>query len=63
MTRPNDTKSIPLTWINEYLEWLHDMNSVFGNRNALAIRAMLKKWEMEREQQQGCSDACPIGDK
>jgi hypothetical protein len=61
MTRPNDTESIPLTWINEYLTWLDDMGSVFGTRNALAIRAMLKKWEME--QQQGCSDACPIGDK
>ena len=61
MNKPNE--SIPLTWINDYLTWLDDMGSVFGTRNALAIRAMLKKWEMEQEQQQGCSDACPIGDK
>ena len=53
-----DIVTIPLTWINEYLTWLHDMNSVFGNRNALAIQAMLKKWEMEQEA--GCKDSCPI---
>ena len=58
MAKPNDTESIPLTWINEYLTWLDDMGSVFGTRNALAIRAMLKKWEMEQEQ--GCKDSCPI---
>lgn len=54
----NNIDTIPITWINEYLEWLHDMNSVFGNRNALAIKAMLKKWEMEHET--GCTDSCPI---
>lgn len=58
MNKPNE--SIPLTWINDYLTWLDDMGSVFGTRNALAIRAMLKKWEMEQEQQQGCKDSCPI---
>ena len=52
-------EAIPLTWINGYLTWLYDMNSVFGNRNALAIQAMLKKWEME--QAAGCKDSCPIG--
>lgn len=56
MNKPNE--SIPLTWINDYLTWLDDMGSVFGTRNALAIRAMLKKWEMETD----CgSDACEIG--
>lgn len=31
---------------------------MFGTRNALAIRAMLKKWEMETD----CGpDACKIG--
>ena len=52
-------EAIPLTWINEYLAWLYGMNSVFGNRNALAIQAMLKKWEMEQAAE--CKDSCPIG--
>ena len=52
-------EAIPLTWINGYLTWLYDMNSVFGNRKALAIQAMLKKWEMEQAAE--CKDSCPIG--
>lgn len=41
--------SIPLSWIEEHIEWLKSLDNEFANLAATHISVMVKKWRCEQE--------------
>ena len=41
--------SVPLSWIEEHIEWLKSLDNEFTNLAAAHISAMVKKWRGEQE--------------
>ena len=41
--------SIPLSWIEEHIEWLKSLDNEFANRAAAHISVMVNKWRGEQE--------------
>lgn len=37
-------ESIPIAWIEKYIEWLEDMDGTFAKLTAMNIEVMVKKW-------------------
>ena len=42
--------AIPLSWIEEYIEWLKSFDNEFVNLAAAHISAMVKKWRDEQNE-------------
>ena len=42
--------SIPLSWIEEYIEWLKSLDNEFVNLAAAHISVMVKKWRDEQNE-------------
>jgi len=42
--------SIPLSWIEEYIEWLKSLDNEFVNLAAAHISVMVKKWRDEQDE-------------
>ena len=42
--------SIPLSWINEHIEWLKSLDNEFANLAATHISVMVKKWRSEQDE-------------
>ena len=42
--------SIPLSWIEEHIEWLRSRNNEFANLAATHISVMMKKWRREQHE-------------
>lgn len=57
-------ESIPVDWINRFLDWLKKVNNDMSLRDAKGIRIMLAQWRTGRykfDTPEGCgSDSCNI---
>ena len=42
-------EAIPLTWINEHIAWLEELDDAFSALAAMNIRTMVNKWKEENE--------------
>jgi len=42
--------AIPLSWIEEYIEWHKSLDSEFANLAAAHISVMVKKWRDEQDE-------------
>ena len=42
--------SIPLSWIEKYIEWLKGFDNEFANLEAAHISVMVKKWRGEQHE-------------
>ena len=42
--------SIPLSWIEKYIEWLKSLDNEFANLEAAHISVMVKKWRDEQNE-------------
>lgn len=45
--------AIPLSWVENYIEWLKSLDNPFSTLTAVQISSMVKKWK--EEQNDGCS--------
>lgn len=57
-------ETIPVDWINRFLDWLEKLNNDMSLRDAKGIRVMLAQWRTGRgkfDTPEGCgSDSCNI---
>lgn len=42
-------EAIPLTWINEHIAWLEELDDAFSTLTAMNIRTMVNQWKEENE--------------
>ena len=42
--------AIPLSWIEEHIEWLKSLDNEFANLTAIQISSMVKKWRGEQDE-------------
>lgn len=42
-------EAIQLTWINEHIVWLEELDDAFSTLTAMNIRTMVNEWKEENE--------------
>ena len=42
--------SIPISWIERYIDWLKDMDNGFANITAMNYEIMLRRWREEQNE-------------
>ena len=50
MSTAQSEPAIPLSWIEQYIEWLKSLDNTFSEITALQISVMVKKWRDEQNE-------------
>ena len=45
LTVPSADSSIPISWIEKYIDWLNGLESPFSTITALQVSLMVKRWK------------------